>query len=163
MVSHSCVPQKDDSEFVKGIAYTRFRAFPEMIVYAETNADVYTTSRLLSHFSRKFPKHVVALWNGDGIFLKTQRGDVNVPGVFEGGLSELRKRVGGQINERMETDWSEEFFHTYYDSQTILSKVNPRYAQSKMMRYNLERPEMGWVKRKLLQARCIGTRKLTDF
>jgi hypothetical protein len=163
MVSHSCVPQKDDSEFVKGVAYTRFKAFPEMLVYAETNADVYTTSRLLSHFSRKFPRHVVALWNGEGIFLKTQRMDANVPCVFAGSLSELRKRLGEQIKERMETSWSEEFFQTYYDSQTILSRLNPSYAQSKMMKYNLERPEMGWVKRKLLQARFAGTRKLTDF
>jgi len=164
MVSSNCVPQKDDPEWVKGMAFTRFQAFPEMLVYSETDSDYRTISRLLYHFSRKYPNLVVALRKGSETFVRTRRGDIEVPQVFSGPVGKLRTLIGKQTEERMEVeDWDEELYRTYYESQCVPSRVNVRYAQARMAKYNLERPEMGFVRRKLREARGTGNRKLTEY
>lgn len=164
MVSSSCVPQKDDPEWVKEMGFRRFQAFPEMLVYSETDAEYRTVSRLLYHFSSKYPNLVVALRKGKEIFIGTRRKDVELPSVFSGAVGKLRSTIGEQISERMEVEgWSDELLRAYYDSQFIESRVNVRYARARMAKYNLGRPEMRYVRKKLREARGVGNRKLTDY
>jgi hypothetical protein len=164
MVSSSCVPQKNDPEWVKDIGFMRFEAHPEMLVYAETEHNQRTISRLLYHFTKKYPTLVVALKKGNEMYVRTRRDDVEVPCVFGQNIEKLRAMIAKQIDERMDVEgWDESFLNTYYDSQFIQSRVNVKYAQTRMARYNLNRPVMKYVRKKLREARGIGNRKLTDY
>jgi hypothetical protein len=107
---------------------------------------------------------VVALKKGNEMYVRTRRDDVEVPCVFGQNIEKLRAMIAKQIDERMDVEgWDESFLNTYYDSQFIQSRVNVKYAQTRMARYNLNRPVMKYVRKKLREARGIGNRKLTDY
>ena len=140
----------NDSAFAFGHrikAFQRFEFFPEMLLFAQVRETPgMAMIDALKHFVHRFPTFVIAFYQSPLLWTATQRKGFEVPlrmefDSKEQALDWLRRQCGEKISERTQfsVEWDEKFYDTFFDSQFIEQRRNPRLQKQLMPVFFLDK------------------------
>ncbi len=116
-------------EYHRLSAFLRFEAYPEMLLFTETELVHNTSSMLMNHFTKRYSTFVIAIYTNKTLFLDSKRDEINYfrrkYETKKQALGSIRKNLEDKIKDRINTDfWDLKYWDTFYNSQYISARKN---------------------------------------
>lgn len=152
-------------------AFTRFEFFPEMLLFSSIQSARPFIERALDFFCHRFPPMVIAFYNetDQKLYAQSKRSDFAFSTQYpfsdaEKAMEWIRKIVQQKVPQRMDLtlEWTPQYFETFFESQFIEKRKNPRLQNQMMPLHALDKNSIEYKLSKKLQ-RSGNNTTLGDF